>query len=135
MRKDMSAESGGSRSRLEKVPNRRIEPLSSGEQNLRGDNAREIRKTGKNRRAEKNKRMVGRKKGVDKTLKKSLMGLGHTTQIPPTRINRVTRHQSPQSRQAVLNKSKTARGTTRRKRLRNRGGMRPKKRTLGTPQK
>jgi hypothetical protein len=84
------------------APNRRIEPLSSGEQNLRGDNAREIRKTGKNRGAEKNKRMVGRKKWVDKTLEKSLMGLGHTTQIPLTRINRVTRHQSPQSRKTVL---------------------------------
>jgi hypothetical protein len=61
------------------APNGRIEPLSSREQNLRGNNARKIGKTGKNRGTEKNKCVVRRKKWVAKTLKEMLMGLGHAT--------------------------------------------------------
>ena len=113
----------GSRSRLEKVP-----PQQQGAnlRNLRRNDTGQIGETGENSRTKESKGMVGRKELVAKTLKELLMGLGHTTQVPLLRKSRVTRHQGPQSRKAVLDKRKNARRAPRRKRLRNWGGMRPK---------
>ena len=122
----VSRESGVTKPLGESAPNGGIEPLSSREQNLRRNDTGQIGETGENSRTKESKGMVGRKELVAKTLKELLMGLGHTTQVPLLRKSRVTRHQGPQSRKAVLDKRKTARRAPRRKRLRNWGGMRPK---------
>jgi hypothetical protein len=78
--------------------------------------------------------MVGRKNTVAKKLKKTSVGLGHTTLKPSARKDWVTRDQSPQNRKAVLDKRQTTRRASGRERLRNWGGTRPKHMTLRAPQ-
>ena len=111
---------------MEKVPLTEESNHSAAGSKISGEknDTEQIGETGENSRTKESKGMVGSKELVAKTLKELLMG--HTTQVPLPRKVRVTRHQGPQSRKAVLDKRKTARRAPRGKRLRNWGGMRPK---------